>query len=144
MTHTLHGGFARSGVAQDLPAVLTLKEIFMKKALIVAATLFAVPAFAQTSTTGGAAVGTTGSLTITTDQEARLGQIIQRNPVRRAGETSFTVGATLPAEVELQTLPQEFVTEVPTVSTYRYVATNGGIALVDPSSRRVVRVIQSR
>lgn len=110
----------------------------MKKALFLAAVVFASPVLAQTAVTPG----TTGSIDISTEQEARLGRIIQRNPTIRAGQAGFAVGATVPAQVELQPLPQEYVTEVPAVRSYRYVDTEAGILLVDPGSRRVVRVIR--
>jgi hypothetical protein len=118
------------------------------KVIIIAAALLATPALAQTSTTttttGGAAAttGTAGSFNLTAEQEARLGPIIQRNPVVRAGQVA--VGTALPADVELRTFPQQYVTEVPSVSSYRYVSTEQGILVVDPSSRRVVRVIANR
>ncbi len=108
-----------------------------------AATLFAAPAFAQTSVTTTTSPNVTGSIEITTQQEALLGQVISRHPTRRAAQ-QVTVGATLPTEVELQTLSQEFVTEAPTVRTSRYVTTGAGVALVDPNTRRVVRIIQMR
>ncbi len=113
------------------------------KALILAAALLATPAFAQTSTTTGTAATTgAGSFNLTAEQEARLGPIIQRNPVVRAGQVA--VGTTLPADVELRTFPQQYVTEVPSVNSYRYVSTDQGILVVEPGSRRVVRVISSR
>ncbi len=110
----------------------------MKKALFFAAVVFASPVLAQTAVI----TDTTGSINITTDQEARLGQVIQRNPTKRAAQAGFAVGVTVPAEIELQPLPQEYVTEVPAVQSYRYVDTDTGILLVEPGSRRIVRVIR--
>ena len=49
-----------------------------------------------------------------------------------------TVGATLPADVELAPVPE---TWGPTFRSYRYVYTGDDVVLVDPSSRRVVEVI---
>jgi hypothetical protein len=112
----------------------------MKKAVFVAAALFAAPAFAQTTTT----TTTTGSVTFTPAQETQFRQIITRNPTKTVTvKEKVAVGATLPADVELHAMPSEFVTEVPAVRTYRYVTTDAGIAVVDPSSRKVVRVISS-
>jgi hypothetical protein len=49
-----------------------------------------------------------------------------------------TVGSTLPADVELAPVPQAWG---PTFRSYRYVYTGDDVVLVDPSSRRVVEVI---
>jgi hypothetical protein len=53
----------------------------------------------------------------------------------------LNVGATVPAEMELISLPQDTVTEVPTTTTYRFVLMLEGIAVVDPETRKVVQVI---
>jgi hypothetical protein len=53
----------------------------------------------------------------------------------------LNVGAIVPAEVELISLPQDTVTEVATTTTYRFVLMREGIAVVDPESRKVVQVI---
>ena len=115
----------------------------MKIAITVAASLFAASALAQTSTM--TTTETTGSISISPSQETEIRQIITRAP--SPGVTireRVTVGGTLPSEIELQTLPEEIVSEVPTVRSYRYVRTGEGIALIEPDSRRVVRIIESR
>jgi len=48
------------------------------------------------------------------------------------------VGATLPAEVELRTVP---TTWGPRASSYRYVYSNDNVLLVEPSSRKVIQII---
>ena len=53
-------------------------------------------------------------------------------------QSRVTVGATLPADVELSPVPS---TWGPSFSSYRYVYTGDDVVLVDPSSRRVVEVI---
>ena len=53
-------------------------------------------------------------------------------------QSRVTVGATLPTEVELAPVPE---TWGPTYRSYRYVYTGDDVVLVDPSSRRVVHVI---
>jgi hypothetical protein len=53
----------------------------------------------------------------------------------------LAVGATVPASVELISLPQDTVTEVATTTTYRFVLMREGIAVVDPETRKVVQVI---
>jgi uncharacterized protein DUF1236 len=53
-------------------------------------------------------------------------------------QSRVTVGATLPADVELAPVPE---TWGPTFRTYRYVYTGDNVVLVDPTSRRVVQII---
>lgn len=53
-------------------------------------------------------------------------------------QSRVTVGATLPADVELAPVPE---TWGPSVRSYRYVYTGDDIMLVEPSSRRVVDII---
>lgn len=53
-----------------------------------------------------------------------------------------TVGMAVPANVELFGLPQDTVTEVPTVTRYRFVVSNGIIAVIEPESRKVIQIIK--
>ena len=48
------------------------------------------------------------------------------------------VGATLPADVELRTVPSDWG---PSVSRYNYVYHDNNVVFVDPGSRRVISVI---
>ena len=58
-------------------------------------------------------------------------------------EQALTSGELVPEDVTLAALPQDSVTEVPQVTSYRFVlAGNSTIAVVDPATRRVVQVIQ--
>ena len=58
-------------------------------------------------------------------------------------DRAVAVGELVPEEVALAALPQDSVTEVPQVTSYRFVlAANGAIAVVNPAMRRVVQVIQ--
>jgi hypothetical protein len=117
----------------------------MKHALIagVAAlgVIAAVPAVAQTSTTvtttGPAA---TGSIAIAPEKRTVIKQRFTGAPVTTVKER-ITVGSTVPADVELMAVPETVVTEIPTVKSYRYFRYNDDVVLVDPSSRRVVQII---
>ena len=53
-------------------------------------------------------------------------------------QSRVTIGATLPAEVELAPVPE---TWGPAFSSYRYVYTGDDVVLVDPGTRRVIQVI---
>lgn len=54
-------------------------------------------------------------------------------------QSRVTIGATLPADVELAPVPE---TWGPSFRSYRYVYTGDDVVLVDPSSRRVIEVIE--
>lgn len=116
----------------------------MKHALIagVAAlgVLAAAPAVAQTTTTTTTRTETTGSITIAPEKRTVIKQRFTGAPVTTFKE-KVTVGATIPAEVELSAVPETVVTEIPTVKSYRYFRYNDDVVLVDPSSRRVVQII---
>jgi hypothetical protein len=51
------------------------------------------------------------------------------------------VGATIPAEVELVPVPEPIYAEVPTLRPYRYFVWDDRFVLVEPSSRRVIEII---
>jgi len=119
--------------------------MIMKHALIagVAAVgvLASLPAVAQTSTTvtttGPAA---TGSIAIAPEKRTVIKQHFTGAPVTTVKER-VTVGATVPADVELMPVPETVVTDLPAVRGYRYFRYQDDVVLVDPSSRRVVQVI---
>jgi hypothetical protein len=117
----------------------------MKHALIagVAAlgVLAAVPAVAQTTTTTTTTrTDTTGSVVIAPEKRTVIKQRFSAAPVKTIKE-KVTVGATIPADVELMAVPDTVVTEIPTVKSYRYFRYNDDVVLVDPASRRVVQII---
>ncbi len=55
-------------------------------------------------------------------------------------EFDVNVGAVVPRDVELYAVPEEV--EVRPVRRYRYTVVEGRVVLVDPETRRVVRVIR--
>jgi hypothetical protein len=118
----------------------------MKHAFIAGVAAFgmlaAVPAVAQTSTTVTTTTGpaATGSITIAPEKRTVIKQRFTGAPVTTVKER-VTVGATVPADVELMPVPETVVTELPTVKSYRYFRYNDDVVLVDPSSRRVVQII---
>src|SRR3954467_13687857 len=117
----------------------------MKHLLIATAAAVAlvtpVPASAQTSTvTTTTSPSATGSLTIAPEKRTVIKQRFTGAPVTTVKE-KVTVGATVPADVELMAVPDTVVTEIPTVKSYRYFRYDDDVVLVDPSSRRVVQII---
>ena len=58
-------------------------------------------------------------------------------------DQALAVGELVAKDVALAALPEDSVTEVPQVTSYRFVlAANGAIAVVDSATRRVVHVLQ--
>jgi hypothetical protein len=70
-------------------------------------------------------------------------RIVKDGPKLPKVDQALAVGELVPEDVALAVLPQDSVTEVPQVTSYRFVlAANGAIAVVDPATRRVVQLIQ--
>jgi len=51
----------------------------------------------------------------------------------------IVVGATLPDDVELRAVPSDWG---PTVTRYRYVYANDHVVLVEPSTRKVIQIVE--
>jgi len=116
----------------------------MKSVLIATAAaiglLTAVPAGAQTSVTT-TTTETTGSLTIAPEKRTVIRQQLSTaKPVTI--KERVTVGATIPESVELQTVPETIVSEIPSVKGYRYFVYNDDVVLVDPRTRKVVTIVE--
>ena len=101
----------------------------MKK-LILAAVIAAAPVavLAQTSTT----------TTITTDQQSKVKTYVMKEKPASAKVTeTISIGTALPSSVTLHTLPSDVG-----VTQYRYAVVNDKTVLVEPSSRKIVQIIE--
>jgi hypothetical protein len=79
------------------------------------------------------------AVVIAPEQRTTIREYVARENVRPYRlQSRVTVGAVLPADVELAPVPEIWG---PTFRSYRYVYTGDDVILVDPSSRRVVTVI---
>jgi hypothetical protein len=90
---------------------------------------------------GGQAFAQAVSATIDLSPEQRttIKQYVVKEKVPRATiKERVTVGAVLPSDVETHTVPG---TWGPSVSRYRYVYSDNRVYFVEPSSRKVVHVI---
>ena len=114
-----------------------MKAIF---AALAATVIGATPAFSQSSTTvTTTAPGASHSITLAPEQRTKIKQYVVQEKVKPfAAKERFAVGATLPADVELLAVPSDWG---PEVRQYRYVYSNNNVIFVDPSSRRVVQII---
>lgn len=114
----------------------------MKRSLLAAAAVIVLTsaAFAQsttvTTTTGSAPAA---SVTIAPEQRTKIKTYVTEKKVKPITlKEKITVGATLPADVELLAVPADWG---PDVVKYRYVYWDDHVALVEPSSRRIVQII---
>jgi hypothetical protein len=106
----------------------------------IAALLFAVPAFAQTTTTTATGVAPAATVVVEPAQRTKIKQYVVEKKVQPIRlKERVTVGAALPADVELQAVPTDWG---PQLSSYRYVYSGDDVVLVEPSSRRVVQIIE--
>jgi hypothetical protein len=106
----------------------------MKRTILTAVALLALagPSFAQTVGVGPAGVG----ITFEPQQRTHIREYVTRQRVAPyAARERIAVGARLPADVELRTVPSDWG---PHVSKYRYVYSNDRVYFVEPSSREVV------
>jgi hypothetical protein len=88
---------------------------------------------------GGQALAQSVSVEIAPEQRTKIKQYVVKEKVKPITvKEKITVGATLPATVELQSVPADWG---PSVSKYRYVYHDNNVVLVEPSSRRVVHII---
>ena len=78
-------------------------------------------------------------MTIAPEQRTKIRRYITEKQVKPViVRERITVGAILPADVELEDVPDDWG---PEVSDYSYVYAGDKVVLVEPSSRRVVHVI---
>jgi hypothetical protein len=122
-----------------------VRQTGLAVALIVGAGAAQGVAFAQTTVITRepvqtqTVVTTTEPLQLTPAQRQTIYRTVTRTQVKPAQATvQYQVGMRVPESVELYTVPQEVVTEVPTVRTYKYMVVNNRVWLVDPATSEVV------
>ena len=110
----------------------------MKRALIAVsglAMLMSAQALAQT-----VGVGPADTIVNAPEQRTAIKAYVVKEKVAPGGvQERIGVGVTLPADVELRTVPSAWG---PTFSKYRYVYSDDRVYLVEPSNRRVIQVIE--
>jgi hypothetical protein len=105
--------------------------------------LAALPAGAQTSvtTTTTTSPSSTGSITIAPEKRTIIRQRLSTSSPVTVKE-KVSVGWTVPDTVELQTVPDTIVSDIPTVKGYRYFVHDDNVVLVDPQTRKVVTIVE--
>jgi hypothetical protein len=117
-----------------------MKRILLASVMALATTAAVAQSSSTTTTTTTTAPGTTGTVTIAPEQRTAIRSYITQEKVTSVPAPSgFTVstGAVLPQSVELRTFPSSVG-----VTQYRYVVINDRTVLVDPSTRRIIQVIE--
>ena len=101
----------------------------MKRFMILATAAFlSTAAFAQTAT-----------VEIAPEQRMKIKQYVTTQKVAPVTvKERVTVGATLPAEVRLQPVPADWGASV---TKYQYIYSDDRVILVEPSTRKVITVI---
>jgi hypothetical protein len=85
---------------------------------------------------GGEVLAQSVSVVVEPEQRTRIKEYVVKEKVPRAAvKERIRVGAPVPTDVELRTVPEDWG---PSVRRYRYYHSDAGIHFVDPESRRVV------
>lgn len=106
-----------------------------------AAVALSSAAFAQstTVTTTTRDANASAQITIAPEQRTKIKSYVTTQKIAPVTvKERVTVGAVLPADVTLQTVPADWG---PEVTKYRYVYVDNRVALVEPDTRKVVTII---
>jgi hypothetical protein len=96
-------------------------------------------ASAQTTVTTTTSPSASATVTIAPEARTRIKQYVVTQKVKPVTvKEKVVVGTTLPSDVELMAAPADWG---PEVSHYRYVYSDDHVVLVEPSSRRVIQII---
>ena len=94
-------------------------------------------AFAQMSTET-----TTTTWTVRPEERTVIRDYVVKEKVRpEAIKEEVTIGVPVPAEVQLQPVPEEIYARVPEARRYQYFDWDGRVVFVDPDSRKVVQIV---
>ncbi len=97
----------------------------------------------QTDRAQSSSTNVNASVNINDQQRTRLSQSFARLNVKPLNNVNFSVsvGAAVPRDVHLQTLPSDIVEIVPQYRGYSYVAVRDEIVIVDPATSKIVMVL---
>jgi hypothetical protein len=85
---------------------------------------------------------TTEPLELTPVQRRTIYRTIVREHVVPAEPTiEYRVGARVPENVQLYSVPREVAVEVPAIRSYKYMVVNNRVVLVDPTTSEVVEEV---
>lgn len=94
-------------------------------------------AFAQMSTET-----TTTTWTVKPEERTVIKEYVVKEKLRPAPiKEEVTIGAAVPADVELAPVPEGIYARVPEARRYKYFDWDGRVVFVDPDSRKVVQIV---
>jgi len=109
-------------------------------AISIALCLGAGAAHAQSTTTITTGVAPAATVVIEPEYRERIHSYVLENHVRPVETRErIVIGATVPEEVELRAVPSDWG---PTIGRYRYVYANDHVVLVEPSTRKVIQIVE--
>ena len=85
-----------------------------------------------------------GALQLSAQQKSSIFKIVTMEKVKSPppANLQLSVGAQVPASIELYPLPANIVSEVPAAKPYKYTVAQNQVVLVDPTNMRVVEIIK--
>jgi hypothetical protein len=113
----------------------------MKRVILaaIAAAALSTAALAQSTTVTTTTGAADAQITIAPEQRTKIKTFVTSQKIAPVTvKEKVVVGATLPADVTLQAVPADWG---PEVTKYRYVYVDNHVALVEPSSRKVITII---
>lgn len=86
----------------------------------------------------------TGTLQLSAAQKTSIFQTVTKDKVKTPPPANLqvSVGAQIPASVELYPLPANVVAEVPATKLYKYTVAQNQVVIVDPTNMKIVDVIK--
>lgn len=94
--------------------------------------------------TGGVSIVPTQPAPLTADQKQAIARAVAQadRKVTVPPAVDARVGAELPASMELYMLPDLALADIPEAKPYRYTVVDSRVVLVDPTTMRVVEVLE--
>ena len=84
------------------------------------------------------------ALQLSAAQKTSIFQSVTKDKVKSPPPANMqvSVGAQVPASIELYPLPANIVAEVPAAKSYKYTVAQSQVVIVDPTSMKVVEIIK--
>ena len=85
-----------------------------------------------------------GSLQLNAQQKAAIFQSVTKEKVKSPPPANMqvSIGAQVPASIELYPLPANVVSEVPAAKSFKYTVAQNQVLIVDPTNMKIVDVIK--
>jgi hypothetical protein len=84
-----------------------------------------------------------GSIGLSKERRVEIREVLMERPVCRYEQRlDFSIGIPLPKSVQICEFPEELVTDIPEIRSYRYVVRDDRVLIVDPDEYRVVDIIE--